>query len=80
MSIGIKVFLTIILALVGALACSIDSKKNNAGPDWIWSGDVFKIRRAIFHNNGSLRKYVKVIVVAIVFFLCGTSIFVVWSI
>ena len=80
MSLGIKVFLTVILVLVGALACLIDSKKNNAGPDWIWSRDVFKIRRAIFLYDGSLRKYVKLIVVAMVFFFCGMSIFVVWSI
>jgi hypothetical protein len=42
-----------------------DPSRDNAGPDWLWQGtkrDPF--RRLLFRDDGSLRRYTKVLTVA----------------
>ncbi|QDT43672.1 hypothetical protein Pan241w_37740 [Gimesia alba] len=60
MPFGIKCIFTVAAILVGITFYFIDSKANNAGPDWIWRGgknDFF--RNMICKEDGSFRKYTK---------------------
>jgi hypothetical protein len=60
METGIKITFTIVAALVGTAIFFVDTKANNAGPNWFWRlGDRDPIRNAIFRPDGTLKKYTK---------------------
>jgi len=60
MGTGIKIIFTIIAVLVGTAIFFVDTKANNAGPNWFWRlGDRDPVRNAICRPDGTLKKYIK---------------------
>jgi hypothetical protein len=57
---AIKIALTALIVAIGTAVCFVDSKANNAGPDWFWRlGKSDPIRTVLFRSDGQLRRYSK---------------------
>lgn len=57
MTLNAKIIITVVSAVVAVAFLLLDSKRNYAGPDWIWRGgrnDL--VRKMLFNEDGSFRK------------------------
>jgi hypothetical protein len=70
MSVGVKVIFTIVICVLGIALFFVDSKANNAGPNWFWRlGSTDPVRALLFHPDGSFRRFIKA--GALIFFGAG---------
>ena len=66
MPITIKVVFTIATFCFSVVICLIRTGKNSAGPDWGWRfGKKDLVRKMLFNNDGSAKRYMKVSVLTI---------------
>jgi len=64
----LKLLLTGIIAAIAVAVLMADSSADNAGPTWLWQGTKRDpLRRLAFRDNGTLRRYTKVAIVAWLF-------------
>jgi hypothetical protein len=60
MQVHAKTFLTVLIVGIGVAVLFLDSRPDNAGPDWMWRlGRRDPFRKACFPPDGSLRRFFK---------------------
>lgn len=60
MPLGVKLFFTIAIVVIGALIYFLESAENGVGPDWLWRfGKNDPFRNLLYRSDGSARRYMK---------------------